>query len=392
MGGRISLQVTMKELRHASRIARNASSLIGAGVVDRVMVTGIVRGGTNEFDRPARGVAYLRLALRSRGLPRMIFAQAVKELERTWIVVRIARRVRPVTVSARSAWDLPCAYLASRVTGAALIYEPHELESGRVGMGRLRSAVVRAIEWAFGRRAAACVAVGECIAERYSRQLGIPCFTVMNVPGPEPRLPIAGLRDRCGCPPGEPLLTYVGALVGGRGIGRVVRAVGLSRRRWRLAAMGPGSLDEASASALCGHGWVLGPVAPGEVVSVVADADLSAVLIEPVCESYRLSMPNKLFESLRAGVPVLASDLPELGGFVRRHGVGALVSHDASPEELAATLDAITPDQLGRWRAAIPAALEEASGRHGPSNLAAAYRVAVATRGGSRGGHAGKGN
>lgn len=392
MGGRVSLHVTMKELRHASRIARCASALVGAGIVDRVMVTGIVGGSANEFARPARGVAYLRLALRSKGLPRMILAQAVKELERTWIVVGIARRVRPVTVSARSAWDLPCAYLAARFTGAALIYEPHELEAGRVGMGRFRSAVVRAIEWAFGRRAAACVAVGECIAERYSRQLGIPCFTVMNVPGPSPRLPVAGLRDRCGCPPGEPLLAYVGALVGGRGLGRMARAVGLSRRRWRLAAIGPGSLDEASAVALRGHGWVLGPVAPAEVVSVVADADLSAVLIEPVCESYRLSMPNKLFESLRAGVPVLASDLPELGGFVRRHGVGALVAPDASPEELAKTLDAITPDQLERWRAAIPAALADASGRHGPSTLAAAYRVAMAACGRRRGGRALGGN
>jgi glycosyltransferase involved in cell wall biosynthesis len=35
-------------------------------------------------------------------------------------------------------------------------------------------------------------------------------------------------------------------------------------------------------------------------------------------------MPNKLFHAVRAGVPVIATDVGELGKLVREHGVGEL--------------------------------------------------------------------
>jgi glycogen synthase len=40
--------------------------------------------------------------------------------------------------------------------------------------------------------------------------------------------------------------------------------------------------------------------------------------------NHRLALPNKLFHAVRAGIPVIAADLPELRRLVTRHELGAL--------------------------------------------------------------------
>lgn len=378
MSIRISLHVTTKDLRYASRISRSAAALLEGDIVDRVVVTGIARGRRAELERPQPRVLFLRMPSAVRGLPRFLATQAIKEIDRTIRVIRLARRLRPIVVTARSAWDLPASWTAAASVGAVLVYEPHELESCRNGMSRLRARLVRLIEGVFARRAGACVAVGERIADLYSKRLEIPCFTVLNVPPPLPPVMVSGLRQRAGIRASDRVLAYVGALVEGRGLLDIAKAVRLAGTSWRMVAMGSGPMAARLSEALGDHGGVVAPVASREVVSAIADADLSAVLIEPICESYRLCMPNKLFESLRAGVPVIATDLPELGEFVRRHGVGIVIAPGAGAGAIAEALASVTDDRLALWRAAIPRALEAASSTVGSATLVRAYRAAMA--------------
>lgn len=43
------------------------------------------------------------------------------------------------------------------------------------------------------------------------------------------------------------------------------------------------------------------------------------------------TLPNKLFEALQAGLPILASNMEALGGFVTEYGVGATFEHGSAP-------------------------------------------------------------
>ncbi len=47
-----------------------------------------------------------------------------------------------------------------------------------------------------------------------------------------------------------------------------------------------------------------------------------------MCRSYALALPNKLFEYVAAGLPVLCSDLPVMAGVVRGAGLGEVVDHE----------------------------------------------------------------
>jgi glycosyltransferase involved in cell wall biosynthesis len=59
--------------------------------------------------------------------------------------------------------------------------------------------------------------------------------------------------------------------------------------------------------------------------------------------NYRFSLPNKLFDYLHAGVPVLATDLPEVAAIVRQYDCG-LVIPSPDPAIIAVAIQRMTAD------------------------------------------------
>ena len=64
------------------------------------------------------------------------------------------------------------------------------------------------------------------------------------------------------------------------------------------------------------------PVPPDDVPTVISDADVSVVYPQPVTLNALYGLPNKLFQSIQAGLPVVASDTPDVADVVTTLGVG----------------------------------------------------------------------
>jgi glycosyltransferase involved in cell wall biosynthesis len=64
------------------------------------------------------------------------------------------------------------------------------------------------------------------------------------------------------------------------------------------------------------------PVPHAELLRYVAGAWCGFSLLVDSCTNHRWSLPNKLFECIAAGVPVIVSDNPEIAAFVDEQGVG----------------------------------------------------------------------
>jgi len=86
-----------------------------------------------------------------------------------------------------------------------------------------------------------------------------------------------------------------------------------------------------------------GPIPNDELLYYTASADVGLCVIRGQSLSYRWSMPNKLFEYMMAGIPVVASDFEEMGRVVREEGVGTVCNPD-DPQSIAAAVRAIIDD------------------------------------------------
>jgi glycosyltransferase involved in cell wall biosynthesis len=81
--------------------------------------------------------------------------------------------------------------------------------------------------------------------------------------------------------------------------------------------------------------------------------------IQPSTLNHRLTTPNKLFEAMAVGVPVVASDLPGMAAIVRETGCGVLCD-PTSPASIATAirsiLDAPEPERLAYRERSLAAA------------------------------------
>jgi glycosyltransferase involved in cell wall biosynthesis len=66
-----------------------------------------------------------------------------------------------------------------------------------------------------------------------------------------------------------------------------------------------------------------------QVLAHTATADLGLVSVKPTCLSYLYCLPNKLFEYIQAGIPVLTNDLPDCAHLVASYVIGGVVSEDS---------------------------------------------------------------
>ena len=259
-------------------------------------------------------------------------------------------------------YALPALARAARQRGAALVYDSRELYAaldsshGRPWVSTVWSAVERR----FIHQADAMLTVGDAIADRLEARYRIDRPTVLyNAPEPLPSPDRTALRRELSLPDdGRMVVLYQGLFREGRGLHALTEAAGVVDGV-RLVMIGEGALrgDLEAAREKLGDRLVLHPfVPPDRLARLTPGADLGACLIEPLTESLRLSLPNKLFEYLAAGVPVLASPLPEIARVVDR-GVGAL----ADPSDPAAVADALRrsldPARRSEWHDRCASAL-----------------------------------
>lgn len=296
------------------------------------------------------------------------FRSAALRLHRPWVVWRFSRsalRVVPEGIAVVHAHDtnaLAVAYLVARRQGARLVYDAHELWLERNRHGE-RRALARLVESAVERhvvpRADRVITVSAGLADELQRRyrLRVRPTVLRNVPElRDVSAPDPALRDLTGRRDGR-ILLYTGRVMSGRGLDQAVRLLGRAPADLSLVLLGP--VDEvylaalrraASSSGVGDRVRHVGPVSVERVTTVAAAADVALVAIEPVCLSYELALPNKLFEAVHAGVPVLATDLPEIRAFVHESGVGEVFQ----PGDDASFVHALSCllEQPQRYRAA----------------------------------------
>lgn len=210
-------------------------------------------------------------------------------------------------------------------------------------------------------RADAIVTVNEPIADHLTRRWRLEQRPIVLLNAQPRWMPPAVrpdlIRAVTGLPSERRLVLFLGRLGRERGLDEAAEAVlRLDDAALVLLGFGPWAerLRERDGDPRhAGRHVTLPPVHPDEVTSWTASADVSLVAVPANSLNQRLSTPNKFWESLAAGTPiVVGEDLAVMRGIVERHGVGA-VCDPLDPADIARALREILdlpPDEYEAMR------------------------------------------
>ncbi len=245
---------------------------------------------------------------------------------------------------------------------AILVYDSHELWFDRALPGRptpLWRIRGRRHELALAHKASVVFTVSDGIAQRL-RERGLPDVRVVRNTFPRPEVAPELPESPAG-------LLYAGRVGAGRDLPTVVEA---ARQLAPFKTLLMGSVDP-------NYRLDLGPVEKvpetsiDEVDRVLQESGISLVTLTNTCENHRLALPNKLFHAVRAGVPVVAADLPELRAVITKYHLGTLYE-PGNPSSLAEAVRGVIADYAG-YVDGVRAAAAELNWEHDAELLVAAY-------------------
>jgi glycosyltransferase involved in cell wall biosynthesis len=323
--------IVMNTFTHDARVMKEAMTLQACG--HRVTVNALWAAGLST-EETVEGINVRRICLGSRERKRIPFLPWVEFIAK---VVAAVRSQGPDVCHAHDLKTVPAGYVGSKVTGSRLIYDSHELETDRnpnyYPDTRWKRWVWRQAERLLIGRADGVITVSPSIAAELARLYGIsPPVVIRNCPDlidlPSP----GSLRSWLGLPKDSQIILYQGGLQEGRGLENLLRAVaqvpeatlvllGDGPSRPRLEALGRELGIE-------GRLFLPGIVPLRDLLRYTRDAQLGVYLYQNTCLSHYYTLPNKLFEYLMAGVPVLVSDFPDIRQILRETGAGMAVDPD----------------------------------------------------------------
>lgn len=249
-------------------------------------------------------------------------------------------------------------YLIAKLKGAELVYDSHEVfcEVPELQENPVKRKIWKRLEaWIFP-KLKHVFTVNASIAELYRNEYGNTVHIVRNIPvllltRPEP-ISLA----KFGVPSGKAVILLQGAGINvDRGAEEAVTAMKYIDNAC-LLIVGSGDviplLKKMVQEMNLGDKVVFTGKVPFEQLrQITAMATIGLTLDKATNVNYRLSLPNKVFDYIHAGVPVLCSDLVEVKKIVLDYSVG-MVAANHDPQSIADSIKTMLRDesQLLVWK------------------------------------------
>ena len=363
------------EVTHDSRVLKEAEAIARLGF--HVAILGLDRKGNSLLVEEREGfVAYHcrewrvgRWLRNRRSLPLNLLGKALKALR----FFLFSFKAKGEIIHAHDLDALPFGYLAARRCKAKLVYDSHELcieqwtQGARPGSFTVPIPILSKLEGFIIRRADAVIAANASYAAELSSLYSIPAPMVLRNCAPTTAEANAAfsLKDRLGLGADDRIVLHTGELnPKGRALRELVLAFRELGSEIHLVFLGEGSMeaelkDLAVGEGLNGRVHFLKPVAVANLIPTMQGADVGAVLMVPDCKSHYLVLPNKLLESIGAGLPVIASDLPEIASLVGTYGIGVLCRPEDPHDVARAIRETLVPERYGTFKDNLRRAQEE---------------------------------
>lgn len=328
----INIHILASPFHNGSRVLKETHSLISAGVASKIYIIALWQSGQEMEEYLDDRRTVLRLKLRTKEWPKTVFFQAFKLLEYMVRVVALSIRLKVNMVNVHTVDLLPLGWLIKTMRRGKLIYDAHELETEQENSNGVRKKFSKAVERLFIRSCSFVIVVSDTINNWYRSTYNISnVITVKNCPYfnvSSSNLKI--LHKELDIPPNRKILIYQGMITKDRGIEQFLTAFSKNDdKKHVLVCMGFGPLCDLVKEYADKHENIFfrEAVEPDAIITYTGSADygIAVMDIDNAPLSYRYSLPNKFFEYIMAGKPVLVNGSEEMKSIVGRHEIGVIL-------------------------------------------------------------------
>ena len=321
------LHLTHTDILSDSRILKEITALLTNGYMVSGVNIGRVRGARSECPD---GLNLIELTIRSRAL--ILFPKFLRHvfmlIESTVKVVRIAVKLSPTVIHCHDTIALYLGLLIKIFIPIKIIYDAHELESDKNGQGHIERLVTFYFEKFAWMRISALIVVSPSIKNWYFKNFSpIRAEVIYNSPVLSHTNDFENnyIRRNFNIPNDSKVFIYIGGFIPGRGISLILEAFMMPNVSSHVVFLGYGELEAEllSAASLNSRIHVHNSIPHDEVVNIARSADFGLCLIENISLSDYYSLPNKLFEYVFAGLPVLGSNFPDIREVITDYGLGS---------------------------------------------------------------------
>jgi glycosyltransferase involved in cell wall biosynthesis len=324
-----AINIVLNNFINDSRVLKTTKSLLSMGIDIHVVCLHEV--GLPEHET-LENLKVHRIKLKTRSWSKLKVVQLFKYAEFVWRVLREYRKSQIYHCNDLSA--LPIGVLAKLMNrGSKVIYDAHEYEINDVpNQSRLSIKLKYFIERFFIQFADEVITVSDSIADAYKGLYGIDKpHLVLNCPVYKSPGPHDLFREKFNISSAQRIFLYQGGLAKGRGIEILLQAFEESDdTELVLVCMGYGPLEglvqeKASASS---NIYFHPAVSPEFLLDYTTSADFGILFYQDNCLNHKYCSPNKMFEYLMAGLPVIVSNLHEMRRLVKKHGIGSIANEN----------------------------------------------------------------
>lgn len=259
-----------------------------------------------------------------------------------WRVVsalhRALKKERPDFIHAHDLDGLMAAYREAKRRQIPLVYDSHELFYDLPDFSNIKGFhyVIRAIEKYLMKFISAGITVNQSIAGFLKKIYGQDFIVLRNIPSFRVNAKSSvSLRQLF---PNKKIILHIGGTGKLRGTQQILDSAKYLPQNYVIVFLGAKLndpiLEEIKTKKLEEKVVILPSVASSEVVEVAKEATLGLSLTLNVSLDYYYSLPNKIFQYLSAGIPIVGSNFPEFKKIILGNDVGQVVN-PSQPKQIA---------------------------------------------------------
>ncbi len=248
-------------------------------------------------------------------------------------------------------------YLIHKTKRIPIVYDSHEYftETPELINRKTVQKIWKTIEKNIFPKLKHIFTVNDSIAQLYKNEYGVDLKVVRNI-SPKNKLKITKTKEDMNLPKNKKIILLQGAGINiQRGTEELVEAMQYVNDAVLLIIGGGDVIDilkKTSKELNLDNKIIFIPKQPfDKLYNYTVFADLGVTIYKDTNINYRYSLPNKLFDYINAGVPVLASQLIEIKKIIDKYDIGETIdNHD--PKHIAEKINNIlnNPKKLDRWK------------------------------------------